>query len=213
MTAAQPDRAYGQQSIEAVARPLLDGAETGVGTQSGRGACAGGEGRSTAQCMGQSYRGPTVSGQKAKLLSSGAAVPPDSAPDPVKCMIAAGNQIHRIGYVYGGCHGPPLIRPCPPAEGYDCSSSTSFVLFHGGVLATKTALTSGELAGWGKPGAGRWVTVYANGGHVYSTVAGLRFDTGGQFVPGRGGPPGSGPRWASSPRPSGGFAIRHPEGL
>lgn len=31
-----------------------------------------------------------MSGEKAKLLASGAAVPPDSAPDAVKCMIAAG---------------------------------------------------------------------------------------------------------------------------
>src|SRR5204862_1419476 len=90
MTAAQPDQTYGQQSIETVARPLVDAAETGPGTQTGQGSCPGGEGPSTAQCKGQSYRGPTVSGQKAKLLASGAAVPPDSAPAPVKCMIAAG---------------------------------------------------------------------------------------------------------------------------
>ena len=30
------------------------------------------------------------------------------------------------------------------------------------------------------PGPGQWITVYAHGGHVYMTVAGLRFDTSGR---------------------------------
>ena len=50
-------------------------------------------------------------------------------------------------------------------------------------------MVSGQLASWGTPGVGRWITVYANVDHVYMVVAGLRFDT-------RSNPPGvSGPRW------------------
>ena len=30
---------------------------------------------------------------------------------------------------------------------------------------------------YGKPGTGKWITLYANGGHVYMEVAGIRFDT------------------------------------
>jgi hypothetical protein len=34
------------------------------------------------------------------------------------------------------------------------------------------------LMRWGKRGSGRWITSYANPGHAYMVVAGLRFDTG-----------------------------------
>ena len=57
---------------------------------------------------------------------------------------------------------------------------------------------------WGAPGKGRWVTIYANPGHVYMTVAGLRFDTSGR---------GGGSRWQSRSRSSAGYAVRHPPGL
>ena len=30
---------------------------------------------------------------------------------------------------------------------------------------------------WGEAGTGKWITVYANGGHAYVVIAGLRFDT------------------------------------
>ena len=30
---------------------------------------------------------------------------------------------------------------------------------------------------WGERGAGAWITVYANGGHAYAVIAGLRLDT------------------------------------
>ena len=31
---------------------------------------------------------------------------------------------------------------------------------------------------WGEAGQGQWITSYANSGHSYLVVAGLRFDTG-----------------------------------
>ena len=63
-------------------------------------------------------------------------------------------------------------------------------------------LDSGHLMSWGAPGRGRWITVYANGGHVFMVVGGLRFDTSG-----RAGRRGS--RWQTAQRPAGGFAVRH----
>ena len=58
---------------------------------------------------------------------------------------------------------------------------------------------------YGDPGPGGWITIYANHGHVFMFVAGLRFDTSGQ---GR-----AGTRWQAEPRPTDGFAVRHIPGL
>ncbi len=58
---------------------------------------------------------------------------------------------------------------------------------------------------WGSAGKGEWVTTYANGGHMYMVVAGLRFDTSGRGK--------SGSRWQSDSRSSSGFTARHPKGL
>jgi len=68
--------------------------------------------------------------------------------------------------------------------------------------------------GWGKGGTGKWITVYANGGHAFLVVAGLRFDTGWRDSYGQshGDAPGSGPRWGK-PRPTDGFVSRHPGGV
>lgn len=68
-------------------------------------------------------------------------------------------------------------------------------------------MVSGQLAGWGEPGVGRWITVYANASHVYMTIAGLRFDT-------RDDLPGvRGPRWHQEMAEPRGFVARHPAGL
>ena len=58
---------------------------------------------------------------------------------------------------------------------------------------------------WGKPGRGRWVTIYANAGHVFMEVAGIRFDTSGARV--------TGSRWQNEMRGTSGFVARHPAGL
>ena len=70
-------------------------------------------------------------------------------------------------------------------------------------------MTSGSMEKLGEAGPGRWITVYANGGHVYAVIAGLRWDTAGNA---RG---VSGPRWHKSLRAAarGHFVVRHPEGL
>ena len=66
---------------------------------------------------------------------------------------------------------------------------------------------------YGQPGPGRWITVYANTGHVYLVVAGLRFDTSRYDTPGAPNAGESGPRWRLGPRPSTNFVVRHPPGL
>jgi hypothetical protein len=64
---------------------------------------------------------------------------------------------------------------------------------------------SGALESWGAKGRGNWISVYANGGHAYMVIAGLRFDTSG---PGQ-----SGPRWRSENRSPRGYRVRHARGL
>ena len=66
-------------------------------------------------------------------------------------------------------------------------------------------MASGALAEWGKPGPGKWVSIYANGGHAFMVVAGLRFDTSGRRE--------RGSRWQSATRSAAGFTVRHPPGL
>lgn len=139
----------------------------------------------------------TTPGEQAKLGADGLAIAPESAPDAVKAMIAAGNRIARKPYVYGGGHRSFK------AAGYDCSGSISYALHGGGVL--KSPLDSGSFMSWGDSGRGDWVTIYTNPGHAYMVVAGLRFDTSGRR--------GSGSRWQKAMRPSSGFRVRHPRGL
>jgi cell wall-associated NlpC family hydrolase len=136
-------------------------------------------------------------GPRAGVTGDGMAIAPENAPDVVKRVILAGNQIAKFPYKWGGGHG--AWRD----SGYDCSGSVSFALAGAGLL--NSPLTSGGLAAYGRPGPGRWVTIYANSGHVFMIVAGLRFDTSGQ---GR-----AGTRWQPAQRPTGGFAVRHPPGL
>jgi peptidoglycan hydrolase-like protein with peptidoglycan-binding domain len=136
-------------------------------------------------------------GSKATVGSDGLAVAPADAPDQVKQIIAAGNEIAKTPYHYGGGHGKWQD------SGYDCSGSVSYALHGAGLL--DSALTSGDLAGWGEKGPGQWVTIYANSGHVYMVVAGLRFDTSGRSA--------AGTRWQTASRSAGGYTVVHPPGL
>ena len=58
---------------------------------------------------------------------------------------------------------------------------------------------------WGDAGKGTWVTNYANSGHSYMVIAGLRFDTSGRAD--------DGSRWDTAMRSASGYTVRHPEGL
>jgi len=90
------------------------------------------------------------------------------------------------------------------ADGYDCSGSVSYALHGGGLLSSPE--DSGTLESYGRSGPGTWITIWANSGHVYMYVAGLRFDTGAQGSTG-------GSRWTTQGRSNGGYVERHPSGL
>src|SRR3954453_7416801 len=115
----------------------------------------------------------------------------------VRRIIAAANRIAHKPYKYGGGHGQWNDT------GYDCSGSVSYALRGGGLLST--ALTSGGFMSYGEPGPGRWITIYANPGHVYMVVDGRRFDTTGRSE--------TGSRWQWRSRDSSGYTVRHPAGL
>jgi cell wall-associated NlpC family hydrolase len=131
------------------------------------------------------------------VLSHGVATPPSDAPLAVRAAIAAANRLRHKPYVWGGGHASWKAR------GYDCSGSVSYVLHAAGLLSFPEV--SGALAHWGIQGEGEWITVYANKGHAFMVIAGLRFDTSGQGQ--------SGPRWRSESRWLLGFHRRHAAGL
>jgi hypothetical protein len=154
---------------------------------------------------------PLTASESAQILPDGLAAAPRNAPAAVQAMVAAGNRLYGKPYVFGGAHGTPLGEVQP---GYDCSSSVSFVLHAGGAFGDY-AEDSTELESYGDPGPGRYITIYANSGHAFMYVAGLRFDTsfnGTDTGPNEG---KSGPRWrvfdhVPNWAP---WVVRHPRGL
>lgn len=136
-------------------------------------------------------------GPRARVLADGTAVAPANAPEAVKKVIQAANAIAKLPYKWGGGHGAWRDN------GYDCSGSVSFALAGAGLLDAPR--TSGGFMAYGAPGPGEWITIYANGGHMFMVVAGLRFDTSGQ---GR-----AGTRWQADTSSTAGLAIRHAPGL
>ena len=140
---------------------------------------------------------PAAPTEKAYVGDDGLAVAPASAPEEVKQIIAAGNEIATKPYKYGGGHARWND------SGYDCSGSVSYVLHAAGLL--ETPLDSSGLMRWGSAGRGDWITVRSNPGHAYLVVAGLRFDTSALKA--------NGNRWSEQMRSSTGYTARHPEGL
>jgi peptidoglycan hydrolase CwlO-like protein len=122
---------------------------------------------------------------------------PAGAPEAVRQVIAAGNAIATLPYIYGGGHASFH------ADGYDCSGSVSYALAAAGLVTSP--MVSGGFESWGDPGPGRWITVYANAGHVWMDVAGWRFDTVALAE--------GGTRWSQGGGEFSGFVVRHPPGL
>jgi cell wall-associated NlpC family hydrolase len=135
--------------------------------------------------------------ERAHINSKGLAVAPKNAPIVIKRIIAAANHIAFRPYVYGGGHASFQSR------GYDCSGSVSYALHGGGLLWYPE--DSSELESYGDKGAGKWITIYANAGHAWMMIAGLRFDTAAQSSTG-------GNRWTTAGRSSSGYVVRHPAG-
>ncbi len=144
--------------------------------------------------------GLTGDPNQATMTPQGLAIAPINAPLVVQEVIDAGNQIAHLPYRFGGGHGTFIDNA------YDCSGSLSFVFAAAGLL--NTTMTSGQLESWGQPGPGKWITIFANAGHTFMYIAGLRFDTVALAE--------TGTRWsnrsANEPDLST-FIIRHPTGL
>jgi hypothetical protein len=131
-------------------------------------------------------------------LVDGKALPPCDGPRRVKRVIRAANKIAKgHGYCYGGGHGS-FESNC-----YDCSGAVSYALRGGGLL--DAPLDSNGLARWARSGRGEWITVFANSGHAYAKIAGLRFDTSMTD--------GAGPGWSEERRSARGFSKRSKAGL
>jgi len=146
----------------------------------------------------EAWQRKAKAGGRIGLGKKGLARAPAGSPTAVQDIVAGGNAIATFPYRLGGGHGSFVD------SSYDCSGSVSYALAAAGLL--DSPLTSGELMDWGAPGRGRWVTVYANSGHVFMVVGGVRFDTSG-----RAGRRGS--RWQPLDRSARGFVVRHWPGL
>lgn len=118
-------------------------------------------------------------------------------PQKVRKVVAAAQRIATAPYRLGGGHGNWND------SGYDCSGSISYALWGGGLLST--ALDSSGFMGWGAPGPGRWITIYANPGHAYMQIGRVRFDTSARKR--------TGSRWQLSSASPVGYVARHPHGL
>jgi hypothetical protein len=141
----------------------------------------------------------TTKGKRAKLVR-GRAVPPTGAPRRVVRAIEAANRIVKgKPYCYGGGHRRWNSR-C-----YDCSGAISYALGKKGARLIDAPMPSGPFMRWGKRGRGRWITVYANPGHAYAVIAGLRLDTSMTA--------GDGPGWSATRLHRRGFRARHPRGF
>lgn len=136
--------------------------------------------------------------ERSALLIGRVAIAPPDAPAEVERAISAANAIVGYPYVWGGGHGSWNDN------GYDCSGAVSYALGGAGLLGAP--LDSSALMRWGKPGPGKWLTVYANPGHAYAVVGGLRWDTVGEQR-------GTGPKWHANAAYPESFVARHPPGL
>jgi cell wall-associated NlpC family hydrolase len=154
------------------------------------------EARAAAQAQAQAQTQNAAVGGIA-VNTGGMAQPPAGAPAAVAQVIAAGNAIAGLPYIWGGGHGSFHD------SGYDCSGSVSYALAAAGLLSSP--LDSTGFESWGLPGPGRWITVYANAGHAFMIVAGWRFDT---VALAQGGT-----RWSQSGTDTSAFVARHPPGL
>jgi hypothetical protein len=141
---------------------------------------------------------------------------PVGAPPAVQAMLVAGNELQVLPY---GPDGHPDPRGAPDE---DCSSTLNYVLFRSGQRPIEEIIADNPLAqdylAWGRPGPGRWVTIYATDAptpHVFAVIAGLRIDTshnGTDVGPNR---TQDGPRWRIFDRiPTWAhWSVRHPPGL
>jgi hypothetical protein len=113
-------------------------------------------------------------------------------------------------YLYGGEHDGSFADD-DVHDAFDCSSSTSFLLWKFGLLGSDRSHVSGWFESWAEPGRGKYITIHAIGDHVWVEFniegAYYRFDTSphGDGV--------AGPRLRTQRRSDWRFIHRHPKGL
>lgn len=113
-------------------------------------------------------------------------------------------------YVYGGEHDGSFLDD-DFLDGFDCSSSTSYLMWKFGLLGSTSPQVSQWFETWGESGRGKYITVHANADHVWTEFnlpeGYFRFDT----SPHGDGP--RGPRVRTLKRSDSGFVHRHPKGM
>lgn len=179
---------------------------TASGSSGSTGSGSSGAGDSGGSALGAPAQSARV--VRLHLNSKGLVVIPNTVPTKVAKMLAAANRIAHRRYIYGGGHSG-----WGPQSGYDCSGSVSYVLHGAGLMSAaqndrwKLPFDSTQFESYGARGAGRWVTLYANAGHVYMRISNLFFDTGAQSS-------GNGnDRWSTVRiGVARGFVVRHPKG-
>ena len=142
-----------------------------------------------------------LAGTASAFAQSGGTTPggtePAPSPTPAPTGPPAKAKLTKAGIAatyarrYGALPGRRAVLLTNNDSGYDCSGAVSYVLHAAGLLTSP--MPSGSFVnGWGVPGKGQWITVYANAGHMYAVIAGLRWDT---SAVGEKLNQGSGPRW------------------
>lgn len=152
-------------------------------------------GPSTWRALGVRGRRPVL--RRARLRRGGSRAGRRGLPLRIRRAIAAADRIAHKPYRLGGGHRS--FRD----SAYDCSGTVSYVLHGAGAL--DSPLDSRALMSYGRPGKGRWITIYAHRGHTFMTIRGRRYDTSMR------GPGGS--RWGRGMRSTAGYTVRHPPGL
>lgn len=114
-------------------------------------------------------------------------------------------------YLWGGGHTKPLAV-YHGRQGYDCSGSISLALWRARLFPWSTALVSWGFAKWGRPGRGRFFTVWENFEHVWVQFH-LGPDFAWRFDTSPHGSGGYGPRLRWGARSTASFTPRHFPGL
>ena len=152
-------------------------------------------------------------GQHRRRLAQRSAVPACSQGqdrqrdrDPADRRAARDRGRHR--------RGQPASRASPTASAAATPRSALGLRLLGRRLATRSTAAACSAPRSTPPtsctgahtGAASWITVYANSGHAFMMIAGLRFDTGfrDRVTKATGAAPGSGPRWGG-PRSTRGY--------
>lgn len=162
------------------------------------------------QEIGGGEGAPTNSVPSGKNRPSIIGNPPRNRLLAIQRGVAEANKLAgRYPYSWAGGHGK-LGVPGGQMEnggpGFDCSGAVSAVLGAMGLISTP--MDSTALMSFGQPGAGKWITIYANPEHTFMKIAGAWFGTGSAKEAVRGGP-----AWGNHDPNLSAYTVRHPKGF